>query len=81
MRRPRTAAPAVALTMVLTSLIAGATPAQADPPGGTLRGVYHSGDFCRSYGAEGVQNDLWDWWYCEQRASANNMWFLWTFTY
>ena len=82
MVRSRIAAPLVALAAVGATLVVGAPPAQADPAGGTLRGVYYSYDFCRSYGSSGVSQGLWDWWYCEQSyAPVSTQWFLWTFNY
>ncbi|RIV41284.1 hypothetical protein [Micromonospora radicis] len=82
MIRRRMAGALAALAMVGTALVAGAAPAQADPPGGTLRGVYYDYWFCQSYGRQGVAEQRWDWWYCEQSASPQSaQWFLWTFNY
>ncbi|MEU5553097.1 MULTISPECIES: hypothetical protein [unclassified Micromonospora] len=82
MRKRRILAPLAALATVGAALVVGAAPAQADPPGGTLRGVYYSYDFCRSYGFTGAAEGRWDWWYCEQSyAPQSAQWFLWTFDY
>ncbi|MET8259112.1 hypothetical protein ACFYPG_01300 [Micromonospora sp. NPDC005553] len=62
----------------------GAAPAAADPPGGTLRNVYSDGQFCNSYGSEGVRAGLWSWYYCEYRQytpNAPGFYFLWNSTY
>ena len=76
----RVAAIALAVGGVLGT---GAAPAAADPPGGTLRGVYYDGQFCNSYGSEGVQTGQWSWYYCEYRqyGPSTAYYFLWTFTY
>lgn len=73
----------VAVTLALGGLVGiGATPAAADPQGGTLRGVYYDGQFCNSYGSEGVQTGLWSWYYCEYRQYGSAAYyFLWSFTY
>lgn len=88
MRNRRWATRVAAIALVLGGLIgAGATPAAADPPGGTLRGVYYDYSFCNNYGFEGAQTDLWDWYYCEYRqfgppgGGGSGYYFLWTFTY
>ncbi|MGW5556958.1 hypothetical protein ACWER9_07010 [Micromonospora sp. NPDC003944] len=75
----------VAVALALGGLVGiGATPAAADPPGGTLRGVYYDGQFCNSYGSEGTQTGQWSWYYCEYRQygpTGPGFYFLWTFTY
>ncbi|MBF9133239.1 hypothetical protein I0C86_30385 [Plantactinospora sp. S1510] len=85
MRGRRSATLVAATVLGLGGLVGiGATPAAADPPGGTLRGVYSDGQFCNSYGSEGVQTGQWSWYYCESRQygpTAPNFYFLWTFTY
>jgi hypothetical protein len=69
----------VAVALALGGLVGiGATPAAADPQGGTLQGVYYDGQFCNSYGSEGVQTGRWSWYYCESRYAY---YFLWSFTY
>ncbi|RKR86044.1 hypothetical protein BDK92_0264 [Micromonospora pisi] len=73
------------VTLALGGLVGvAANPAAADPPGGTLRGVYYDGQFCNSYGSEGAATGLWSWYYCEYRpngTSGPGFYFLWTFTY
>ncbi|MEE6262523.1 hypothetical protein [Plantactinospora sonchi] len=85
MRGRRWAIRVAAVTLALGGLVgSAAAPAAADPPGGTLRGVYSDGQFCNSYGNEGVQTGLWSWYYCEYRQYAPTspgFYFLWTFTY
>lgn len=85
MRGRRWATLVVAMALALGGLVGiGATPAVADPPGGTLRGVYYDGQHCNNYGREGIQAGRWSWFYCEYRQygpSAPGMYFLWTFTY
>jgi len=85
MRGRRWATLVAAVTLALGGLVGvAATPAAADPQGGTLRGVYYDGQFCNSYGNEGVQTGLWSWYYCEYRQygpTGPGYYFLWTFTY
>ncbi|QSB12714.1 hypothetical protein JQS43_13510 [Natronosporangium hydrolyticum] len=45
---------------------------------GVLQGVYYERPDCLDYGRYGVQQGMWDWWFCEDN---NGMWWLWTFTY
>ncbi|MEU7841340.1 hypothetical protein AB0B39_10240 [Micromonospora sp. NPDC049114] len=84
MRGRRWAMLLATVTLALGGLIgASATPATADPQGGTLRGVYYDGQFCKSYGSEGAQAGQWSWYYCEYRQygpTAPGLYFLWTFT-
>ncbi|NLU79734.1 hypothetical protein HCA58_15335 [Micromonospora sp. HNM0581] len=75
------AASLTALAVAGGALTVGAAPAQADPAGGTLRGVYYDRDFCQWYGADGASQGRWDWWYCELSAAPSPLWFLWTFDY
>ncbi|MFC6018154.1 hypothetical protein ACFP2T_18335 [Plantactinospora solaniradicis] len=85
MRGRKWATLVLAMALALGGLVGiGAAPAAADPEGGTLRGVYSDGQFCRSYGNEGVQTGLWSWYYCENRQygpTGPSFYFLWTFTY
>ncbi|WP_433131299.1 hypothetical protein ACQPWW_09965 [Micromonospora sp. CA-240977] len=85
MRGRRWATLVATVALALGGLVgAGATPAAADPQGGTLRGVYYDGQFCNSYGSEGARTGQWSWYYCEYRQygpSAPGFYFLWTFTY
>ncbi|WP_433112507.1 hypothetical protein [Micromonospora sp. CA-246542] len=85
MRGRRWATLAVAATLTVGGLVGtGAASAAADPQGGTLRGVYYDGQFCNSYGSEGVQTGQWSWYYCEYRQygpNAPGFYFLWSFTY
>ncbi|TDC81700.1 hypothetical protein E1193_14075 [Micromonospora sp. KC606] len=84
MRGRRWATAVAAMTLALGGLVGASTPAAADPPGGTLRGVYYDFQFCHSYGNQGLSNGQWQWFYCEYRASGpsgSGFYFLWTFTY
>jgi hypothetical protein len=79
MRVRRWATLVTAVVLAVSGLVGtGAGPAAADPQGGTLRGVYYDGQFCNSYGSEGIQTGRWSWFYCEYRSP---FYFLWTFTY
>ncbi|MCG5437410.1 hypothetical protein [Micromonospora foliorum] len=85
MRGRRWATLVTAVALALGGVVGfSAAPAAADPPGGTLRNVYSDGQFCNSYGSEGVRTGLWSWYYCEYRQygpNAPGFYFLWTFTY
>lgn len=77
---------AVLAAMVLAggAALVGPAPAQAHPQpgqGGTLRGVYYDGQHCQTYGTYGVQNGMWDWYYCELHTDYGGLWFLWSFDY
>jgi ABC-type Fe3+ transport system permease subunit len=82
MRGRRWATLLVAVTLALGGLVGiGAAPAAADPQGATLRGVYSDGQFCNSYGFEGIRTGLWTWFTCEYRPptpASPGLYFLWT---
>ncbi|MEK8104292.1 hypothetical protein NKG94_02475 [Micromonospora sp. M12] len=72
------------MTLALGGLVGlGATPAAADPPGGTLRNVYPTASSATATAAR-VRTGLWSWYYCEYRQygpTSPGFYFLWTFTY
>ena len=84
MRGRRWATLVTAVALALGGLVGfSAAPAAADPPGGTLRNVYSDGQFCNSYGSEGVRTGLWSRYTASTASTAPTppaYYFLWSFT-